>query len=171
MNWWLLRKSVVTNKCRRELQPLQNPARKAQGSMRGLAPVVLPSPWGHHKLPVLCWMPRLAGEKEAVPGRCWLPSSSCSPSREIPGDSTPVHGGLALALLTVVWGWKAEQCPRASPWLREHCCCTKLSLGLIHPERVNANPALFQPREQGGGVCAGAAAAREDHLHPWLPAE
>lgn len=31
-------------------------------------------------------------EEEAVPRACQLPSSSCSPSREIPGDSAPVHG-------------------------------------------------------------------------------
>lgn len=77
---------------------------------------------------------------------------------------------LALALLALVWGWKAEQRPRASPWLSEPFC-TKLSVGLIPPKEANANPALFQPREQGGGVCAGAAVAREDLLHPWFPAE
>lgn len=61
MNWWLLRKSVVTSKCMKKPQPPQNPARKARGSRHGLVPLVVPGQWGHHKLPVLCWMLGLAG--------------------------------------------------------------------------------------------------------------
>lgn len=98
------------------------------------------------------------------------PAPAAFPAGRFRGIPLLCMARLALALLTLVRGWKAEQCPRASPRLSEPCC-TKLSIGLIPPERVNANPALFQPREQGGGVCAGPAAAREDLLHPWFPAE
>lgn len=63
--------------------------------MHGLAPVVLPGCWGHQQLPVLCQMLGLAGSGgSSSGGKCRLPSSSCSPSREIPGDSTPVRGAV-----------------------------------------------------------------------------
>lgn len=140
--------------------------------MHGLAPVVLPGCWGHQQLPVLCQMLGLAGSggSSSGGGSVGCPAPAALPAGRFQGIPLPCVAQLALALLALVWGWKAEQCPRASPWLsKPHC--TKLSIGLIPPERVNANPALFQPREQGGGVCAGAAADREDLLHPWFPAE
>lgn len=127
MNWWLLRKSVVTSKCMKKPQPPQNLARKARGSRHGLVPLVVPGQWGHHKLPVLCWMLGLAGRigSSAHGGDVSCPAPAAVPAGGFQGIPLPCILWLVLALLALVWGLKAEQCPRASPWLSKPCC-TKL---------------------------------------------
>lgn len=60
-----------------------------------------------------CW--GWQAEEEAVPGRCQLPSSSCSPSRDIPGDSAPVHGMVGPGFAGPGVGVEGRAVPQSRP--------------------------------------------------------
>lgn len=216
--WWLLRKSVISNKsCKRQLQAPPPPkssvgsraaTRRAVGSARlqnavshsdalqqqekpvaphgtRSPPPVPPRPAGTLPAPLPRRMPGLAGRGGSGGGwrqaglrhRCRR-GGPAARLRLFTKRSHVCRGcGERLRLLpgtafasppALAWGRRADWRQIAQePAPRSASSVAKRKAQLS----VNATRALFQPQERGGGVCAGAAAAREDLLHPWLPAE